>query len=188
MLNRKEQLAILVVAAVVLFGIGYKYAQVRLDPASAPVIEKAEDSIEYQLQIHVAGEVAAPGVYELPAGSRVKDALKLAEPLTTGDLHALNLAAPLQDGDRIILPPLPVVSEESESKRDTAGAGNSTISINRADASQLQKLPGIGPALADRIISHREQNGPFTAVEELQNVAGIGEKRIEEIRELITVY
>lgn len=191
-------MAALVVAAAVIFGLGYTYATMRVPPPEPPVIQRAEETKRVELQVHVAGEVSAPGVYQVALGSRVQDAVELARPLASADLHALNLAAPLQDGQRVLVPkvrlPHPEAGEAGNSgdgaftPADTFASADLRIDINTAGRSELEKLPGIGPAMAERIIKHREQHGPFMSVDDLMNVSGIGEKRMEEIRDMVTVY
>jgi competence protein ComEA len=188
-------LAALVVAAAVIFGLGYTYATMRVPPPEPPVIQRAEETKRVELQVHVAGEVSAPGVYQVALGSRVKDAVELARPLASADLHALNLAAPLQDGQRVLVPKVRLPHPEAGNSGDGAFAPADTfasadprININTAGRSELEKLPGIGPAMAERIIKHREQHGSFMSVDDLVNVSGIGEKRLEGMRDMVTVY
>jgi competence protein ComEA len=188
--GRREQLAALVVALTIVFGLGYKYALLRTPPPEMPVLQRAEEAgVDVEIQVHVAGEVAAPGVYRVARGARVLDAVELAGPLATADLHALNLAAPLQDGQRVLVPRMRTA--EPSDGAFAAGAwvrDDPRVNINTADRRELETLPGIGPALADRIIKYREQHGPFMSVDDLVNVPGIGEKRLEQLRDLVTVY
>ncbi|HEY8394856.1 MAG TPA: ComEA family DNA-binding protein [Thermaerobacter sp.] len=144
------------------------------------------------LVVHVAGAVMSPGVYSLPAGARVIDAIEAAGgPRPQAELHALNLAAPLEDGIRIEVP----TKEEVASGRfapPVTGSGPvkagspesptpARVDINRASAAELEQLPGIGPALAERIVADREVNGPFRRPEDLTRVAGIGEKTLARL-------
>lgn len=142
-----------------------------------------------ELVVHVSGAVLAPAVYHLPAGTRVGEAIDAAGGAVEGaDLERLNLAAPVGDGQRIHVPrpgePLPVgafVGAES----GTAAAG--PLSLNGATAEQLEELPGVGPALAAAIIGERERRGGFRSVDDLLDVEGIGEKRLADLRSLVTV-
>ncbi len=127
--------------------------------------------------VHVTGAVMSPGVYELPDGSRVVDAIQAAGGFAEGaaDEH-LNLAAKLSDGQRIRVPWLSEIKE---------GEGKVLININTATAAQLQSLPGIGPAIAQRIVEYREKSGPFSRAEDLMKVSGIGPKVFANILHLI---
>jgi competence protein ComEA len=140
--------------------------------------------------VHVAGAVAEPGVYELPAGSRVGGAIDSAGgPSRRADPAALNLAAPLSDGERVYVPKVgeavPVTAVQNAPTGSAARAG--PIDLNRASAEQLDTLPGIGPATAAAIVDHREQNGPFARVDDLEAVRGIGPAKLEAIRDLVAV-
>lgn len=192
---------IIFIAGSLLFGAGVQYGKWRQSEEGAvPVVERGvvegklevEDDVSKEqqfIQVHIAGAVERPGVYQLPAGARVNEALKLAGVLPEADPHALNLAAPLSDGQQIIVPR---VGEEGKIAQGTAGPGTGRtqgkININTAGPEELDTLPGIGPSLAQRIIEYREQHGPFRTIEDLQNVPGIGSKRWENLKDLITVY
>ncbi len=150
----------------------------RPPPTSAPSM----------LVVHVAGAVVAPGVYTLAAGSRAADAVAVAGgAVPEADVDALNLAAPVSDGERIYVPvvgeavPLPAASPGGS----VAPAG--PIDLNRATAGQLDELPGIGPATAQAIVTHRDTNGPFASVDDLEQVRGIGPAKLAAIRPLVTV-
>ena len=140
---------------------------------------------------YVTGAVAAPGVYNLPAGSRVVDAVEAAGGVTDqANPDALNFAQVVTDGLRINVPeiitPDPVeVGEEDTSRSIELPTG--LININTANQEKLESLPEIGPYLAGEIIAYREANGPFKTVDELTNVTGIGTAILETIRDLITV-
>jgi competence protein ComEA len=135
------------------------------------------------VQVSVDGAVKAPGTYTLPPGSRVDDAVHAAGgPSSVADLERINLAQALQSGHRIHVP------RYGEVLPTPTPCGLSTdgrIDINLADAALLESLPGIGEALAQRIITYRETQGPFGSVEELLAVRGIGPVILEEIRERI---
>ncbi len=137
--------------------------------------------------VHVAGAVVAAGVFELPAGSRVVDAVQAAGG-TVADAQpdAVNLAALLVDGERIYVPR---VGEEVPPPSPPSGASTPTgpLDLNTATAEQLDDLPGVGPATAAAIVAHRDTHGPFSSVEELADVRGIGPAKLAAIRELVTV-
>ncbi len=121
------------------------------------------------VSVHVAGAVTRPGVYELPVGSRVTDAIEAAGGSIEGaQLDSINLARQVADGEQVRV---------ASAGDDGAGTGHSAdgrININTADASLLEDLPGVGPVLAERIVAHREQHGPFASVEALESVTGVG--------------
>ncbi len=139
--------------------------------------------------VHAAGAVAAPGIHSLPAGSRVADLLVAAGgPAADADLDRVNLAALLSDGERVWFPRVgeaaePVVVGASPGEVEPTGP----LDLNAATAEQLDGLPGIGPAIAAAIVSYREEHGPFTAVEGLLEVPGIGDARLAQLRDLVTV-
>lgn len=152
-----------------------------------------------EIYVHVTGEVHLPGLYKLPKGSRVADAINMAGGATSnGDLDSLNLASPLKDGDKIVVPAkskeeanfqLQTQNSSAQSRISYfSSSGNSSkININTASAKELESLPGIGPVLAQRIVDYRAQKGGFKTIEEIMEVSGIGEKRFEAIKDLITV-
>lgn len=142
------------------------------------------------LFVHVAGWVRKPGVYEFHEGDRVIDALQAAGGERRGaSLDGLNLAAPLTDGSQILVPerqrasavPVPGTSPGA------VPGDESIVNVNTADATQLETLPGIGEVLAQTIIDHRTENGPFASVDDLEDVSGIGPATLEEIRDLVQV-
>lgn len=212
-LERRQQLIVLIIAALILFGGGYKYAcwqknraaesKVALDQlATMP----GEEEKGEEIVVHVTGAAEKSGVYRLPAGSRVNDALAKAGVRAEADLDSLNLAAPLIDGQKIVVPikqenlsvngqgvnpggPFSVGSPKSMASGGTPAPGSGgLVNINTADQAALDSLPGIGPALAQRIIQYREKNGPYKVPEDIKNVSGIGEKRFENLKDLISVY
>jgi competence protein ComEA len=132
--------------------------------------------------VHVSGAVVAPGLVIVPGGSRVADAIRAAGgALPSADLGALNLAAPVGDGERLIVP---AAGGPDAAPPSVSGAG--PLSLNRATAAELEELPGVGPVLAERIIAHRERIGGFSSVEDLLDVSGIGERTLAEIRDRVT--
>jgi competence protein ComEA len=149
-----------------------------------------------EVVVHVAGAVAVPGVQRLPAGARVVDAVDAAGGAAAdADLARLNLAAPLTDGQQVYVlrageepPGLPAPAGAPGAGATGDGAGPAAlVDVNIATAEQLETLPGVGPATAGAIITHREQNGPFTSIEQLIEVRGIGEVKLGQLRDLVTV-
>jgi competence protein ComEA len=150
------------------------------------------------VRVYVGGEVKAPGLYTLPRGSRVAEAIQAAGGATAvGDTGGFGMAAVIEDADQIIVPALRTAATPA-SVRPVSGASEvatveppvttqAVININTATASELDTLPGIGPAIAARIIEHRELNGPFRTVDDLEAVSGISQRMVNEMRHLITV-
>jgi competence protein ComEA len=142
--------------------------------------------------VQVAGAVARPGVYQMPADTRAFQAVLQAGGFTDdADQQTVPLASRLTDGCRLYVPRQgetvsgPVLSGDSGG--DSGGlAAAGPVSLNSATAEQLDSLPGIGPALAQQIISYREAQGPFTSVDQLGDVPGIGPSKLEQLRPLVT--
>ncbi|MGH9014377.1 MAG: helix-hairpin-helix domain-containing protein [Acidimicrobiia bacterium] len=141
--------------------------------------------------VHVAGAVLRPGVIELPAGSRVIDAVEAAGGgVPEADLDRMNLAAQLVDGQRILVQKVgePVAPADPADPASTDGAPtNQPINLNTATQEQLETLPGIGPTLAEAIIVERDRRGGFRSINELRDVRGIGDQRFADVEALVTV-
>ncbi|MCI0396616.1 MAG: helix-hairpin-helix domain-containing protein [Chloroflexi bacterium] len=142
------------------------------------------------LRVYISGEVAAPAVYQLPAGSIIQDAVNAAGGFTTrADPVAVNLAQPLADGMHVHVPSegqaasVPVVSDPAASVQPAGGL----VNINTATLEELDTLPGVGPSTAENIIEYRQANGPFATPDDIMDVPGIGEGKFEDIKDLITV-
>lgn len=162
------------------------------DTAEAPrqTAVPSESPEPVLLRIHVLGAVAAPGVIAVPEGSIVQDAILAAGGLTLeADPAQLNMAAPLNSGQQIIVgtqgDPLGEVRDGAGSAG--GGAGGALVNLNTASQAQLEELPSVGPVLAGAIITWREDNGGFVSVEDLQEVSGIGPKNFEKLKPLVTV-
>ena len=155
------------------------------------------------LAVHVKGAVARPGLYELPAGSRVDDALNMAGLLPDANTDIINLALTLSDGIEVVVPfrlegeetdwqaiannaALPPANTAAASNANSATA-SSAININTANLTALQSLSGIGPAKAQAIIDYREQHGPFAKIEDIKKVSGIGPSTYDTIKDHISV-
>jgi competence protein ComEA len=140
-----------------------------------------------QVAVYVAGAVIHPGVIRLEEGKRVVDAIEAAGgPLQEADLESLNLAQTVQDGQKILIPRRGEGQGGAGSRGESGKAGGK-VNINLAGPKELEELPGIGPTLAERIVAYRENKGAFKSIDELKKVSGIGEKKFEEIRDLIEV-
>ncbi len=145
-----------------------------------------------EIVVEVEGAVATPGIVHLPAGSRLHQAVDASGGLLPdADTTNLNLAARIGDGERIDIPArtssaaaTPTGADATAPPSDPAGA---LIDINNAGVSELDQLPGVGPVIAERIIAYREVNGPFTSIEELDEIEGISAEMSEELRPLVTL-
>lgn len=135
------------------------------------------------ITVHMAGLVSRPGLVELPEGSRVADAVAAAGGLLPGArVEAINLAAALSDGQQIVVPGV-----EGDGAATSTGTTVGKIHLNQATASELDSLPGVGPVIAERIVSYREENGPFESIEDLLDVPGIGEAKLADLRDHVQV-
>lgn len=174
-------------------------------PAPAPIVIEAITPLSTQtraptatpepIQVYVSGAVAHPGVYVLSWDSRVQQAITAAGgTVTDADLVQVNLAQRLHDEQQIYVPhkgevvtpllPMPVPRTASTAMPSTSGQ---KININTARVSELETLPGIGPALAQRIVDYRQANGFFNGIEDIKEVSGIGDSIFARIKDLITV-
>ena len=153
--------------------------------------EVKEEPLEQDLiTVDVKGAVKAPGIYDLPVGSRVNDAVQKAGGLTEqADSKSLNLAQKVNDEALVYVP---TKGEEAASQQAGSGAASSTskekkVNINKASLEELKQVKGLGGKRAQDIIDHREANGKFKSVEELKKVSGIGAKTIEKLKDYVTV-
>ena len=134
------------------------------------------------LYVHVVGEVQSPGMYQLPIGARLVDAVFAAGGLTEeADNASVNLARELTDGEQII------VFSTSQEGQAAGTSASGLVSLNRAGDKELEELPGIGPALAGRIVAWREANGGFKSIQDLLKVSGIGENLLAGVIDLVTL-
>jgi competence protein ComEA len=186
MLGRYRYVLFFVVALALIGAVGYGLAH-RPPPVTFTVLPPpptplpAPTPTAAPLRFHVIGAVNVPGVYTLPPGACVQDAIQAAGGASAeADLMRLNLAAEVQDQQQIIVPGPQVGGAPGV-------PGGGLVNVNTADSETLQTLPGIGPATAEKIIAYREENGPFVTVEDIVNVKGIGEATLEKLRPLITV-
>ncbi|HLE52533.1 MAG TPA: ComEA family DNA-binding protein [Anaerolineales bacterium] len=168
-------------------------------PQGAPV-QLSPPPTAPPLVLHVTGAVARPGVYSLPDGSRVADAVQAAGGmLSDADAEPLNLAALVQDGERVWVPwkQAARAPPQSVAGEDQAQGSNLTspsppepifpVNINTAPQDDLESLPGVGPVIAKRIIAYRQEHGPFTKIDDLQQVDGIGPTTFDKLKDLISV-
>ncbi|HJY33156.1 MAG TPA: helix-hairpin-helix domain-containing protein [Actinomycetota bacterium] len=196
-LSRGELVGLVALLAVTIGGAGLWY--VRSLPRPVEVAEvpgpgdaplpaaSAGPSPEVVILVDVAGWVRRPGVYEFEEGARVIDAIDAAGGARSGALlESLNLAAPLADGIQILVPR----QGETVAPPASGGAGAGVaglINVNTATPTELEELPDVGEVIAQAIVDYRTENGPFTSVDQLLDVSGIGDATLENIRELVTV-
>ena len=152
-------------------------------PEPAPLIVDSAGSVEASvITVHVSGQVGAPGLVEVDSAARVADAVAAAGGTTRdADLSRINLAAALQDGQQIVIPGVDELGSAG------AATADGKIRINSASATELEQLPGVGPVLAARIAAYRDENGPFAVVEDLLDVSGIGEGKLETLRDSVAL-
>ena len=166
--------AMLVVGGLIWFGTGAD------EPPAIGLAPPVGDD-DSGITVHVAGAVVAPGLVTVPSNARIADALARAGGAAwNADLTSVNLAARVRDGERVIVP---IASNGPHA----GGVGDASegVDLNTASASELTTLPGVGPVLAARIIEYRTERGPFTEMEDLLEVSGIGESRLALLREHI---
>jgi competence protein ComEA len=186
----RTQLALVLVPLVLLLTVaGSRIAGVgasRGPAAVAPLsrIRSAPAGAQPPLVVHVVGAVRRAGLFRLRDGSRVADALARAGgPTRHADLAAVNLAAPLVDGEQVVVPRRGPGGSAAVSAAPGAGA---KVSLGSATVEQLDELPGVGPVTAQKIVDWRSTHGPFRSVDDLDDVPGIGPARIEQLRDLVT--
>ncbi|RBY78531.1 competence protein ComEA [Blastococcus sp. TF02-09] len=156
-------------------------------PTSSPAVGEAAGTAT-PVVVAVVGQVARPGLVTVPTGSRVADALEAAGGLLPGtDPASVNLAALVTDGQQIAVGVPGVAGSQPAPSAGGGAAGGGLVDLNRATAQELDALPGIGPVLAQRIVDHRDEQGPFRSVDQLDDVPGIGPTIFAELAELVTV-
>lgn len=211
--NSKQKKIIIVVAIVIAFGVMYciyfNAEKNQTDFEENILVENSKTTQEINqteeelIVIHITGSVKAPGIVKLKEGSRIEDAIQAAGGLTEdADISKVNLAYILEDGTKLKIPSSvdiegleneDILSKDSgesileDNEENKTNKTSSTININRATQIDLESLPGIGPSLASKIISYRDQNGKFLKQEDIKNVSGIGDSKYEKIKDYIYV-
>ena len=190
----------LVIVAVVAFCGGNLYQEWRAEGEGLTLVQEdatagetiadsaAPENASGEVVVHVAGAVSSPGVYTLPADSRVDDAVRAAGATADADLSQLNLAQKLADGQKITVPVAGAAPADGSSAATTADSDNGgLINISTATQEELESLPSIGEVRAQAIITYREEHGGFRTIDELKEVSGIGDKIFADISPHITV-
>jgi competence protein ComEA len=203
-LSRGELAGLVIVVVVLLAGIGLWYTRSLPRPidvattagTTAPPVAAATPSAsasvvaETVLIVDVTGAVVHPGVFEFSSGDRVIDAVERAGGARhNADLSLLNLAAPLTDGQQVLVP-VEGSAGTAPPAAGVPGTGGTTgvlVNINTADQATLETLNGVGPVLAAAIVQYRTEHGPFTSVDQLDEVSGIGPSTLEDLRSQVTV-
>ena len=202
-LDRRYLWAAALLALILVFAGGMQYANLRNREQTAKenIVKQTAGGTEAEpkakddvIQIYVTGAVQKPGVYRLPPDARVFQAIDMAQSLPTANLKNINLAQKIEDGQAIVVP---VIGEETAPDAVQGGimsvtasnmVGNGKVNINTASAQELdEKLSGIGPTLAQRIVDYRKLHGPFAKIEDLNEVSGIGDKKFADIKDMIVV-
>ena len=206
-LSRQEKIVFLIIISALLITFSWKlYSKEKDSIIIVPTADMGESDIREEKElidkkiciVHISGAVNQPGVYQLTEGERIIDAVKMAGgEMESANIDAVNLAAHLYDGQKIVLPFILEDNEDEvnqnalaneEFRQHDYSLSSSVLNLNAVTSNQLETLPGIGPALAERILSYRKNHGLFRNIEDIMNVSGIGEKRFESIKEYITVY
>jgi competence protein ComEA len=185
--TRSQALAIVLALSGVLF-VGGRLLSHRGGVAAAPARTFAAPSVSApsaRLVVDVVGAVRRPGLYRVGAGSRVADALERAGGATQkADLDQVNLAAPVADGEQVVVPRRVAGATAGATSSPGTGPGR-PVQLSTATLEQLDALPGIGPVTAQKILDYRTQHGAFSSVDELDAIPGIGPARIDQLRGLV---
>jgi competence protein ComEA len=190
----RPQLAVYAAAALAIVLIGARYLResrpAEPAPGGRPVPVRVSSADSGWAVVQVAGEVRHPGVYRLRSSERVDDAVRMAGGATSrADLSGVNLAAKVEDGRQVIVPPRGQAAASAAAApgaTSAAGADGPTaapLNLNTATAEQLDQLDGVGPATARKIVAYRQQHGGFRSVSELDQVPGIGPKRMAALKD-----
>ena len=191
-INPEQKRGLVIIFALTIGLGGFYFFNSR--PSAQPVLiqDMATDIVQESIEndavpliVNVAGKVNNPGVYQLPQGSRVVDAIEAAGMQLKGvDISDINLARVLVDGEQILVGGLKVSNGKAVAKKITT---DNPLDINRATLAQLDTLPGIGPVTAQRIIAYRSKVGRINSVDELKKISGLGGMKFEEIKPLLRI-
>jgi competence protein ComEA len=189
-LSRRQLFGAAVAAAILLVLLvrhlgGSGNASHAVTPLPTPA-RAAKPAAATLLVIDVAGAVRRPGLYRLRSGSRIDDAIAAAGGATAkAQLDAVNLAAPVADGEQVVVPGRGAVGASPASAPAAGSSPSAPLDLNTATAEQLDSLPGIGPVTAQKILDFRQQHGAFHSVAELEGVPGIGPGRLAQLKGLV---
>jgi competence protein ComEA len=194
-LGKKVVLTFGAIVALVVFlingAVSNSGQSVSLQEASTELPTAQMNVLPATIFVHVVGEVLEPGIYQLESGSRVVDAIFAAGGITkTADQSSVNLAREISDGEQVIIFKLDENGQSvllNQSTNTVGSSGSGLISLNRATQLELEELPGVGPALAGRMVDWRAANGGFKKKEDLLNISGIGDKLFAGIKDQVTL-
>ncbi len=185
----RDKLVLVVLVLLLLVGgvwraVEHGRPQAQLTQPLSEEVRNEQPEVLELITVHAVGAVNNPGIYHLPAGSRIYELIDMCGGFTgEADQVSLNQARPLIDGEQIY------IHKTGEAPAAASGASdNAKININRASAKELTALPGIGDTRAQQIIAHRESQGFFTDIRDITDVSGIGEATFNNIADLITIY
>jgi len=184
-ISRRRALAyVLALLAVLALAGRVAFSDENPPPTAAPLNLRAEPPPARKVVVHVVGQVYKPGLYSLPDGSRVDDAIRRAGgPKPKAALALVNLAAPIADGQQVVVPSNREAAQALAGGPVTGAGGR--VHLNSATLDQLDELPGIGPVTAQKILDYRSEHGAFGSVDELDAVPGIGPATLDELRDLV---
>jgi competence protein ComEA len=159
------------------------FAALELETSPTP-----SETVDDLVVVHVAGAVRHPGLYRLPRGSRVDDAIREAGGARPrAALELVNLAALIGDGQQVVVPVRNIATGPPTTGGSPEASPAGPVNLNAATLAELDALPGIGPVTAQKILDYREQHGSFSSLDELDAIPGIGPARLEQLRELVTL-
>jgi competence protein ComEA len=180
---------IVIAAVIVVFVFGFILTITRADRSRDLILSIEPIDPSDEITVYVGGAVDKPGLYALPRGSRVSQALDLAGLLDEAETSGIEMARLLHDEESIMVgqrSPTSGADDAVSDRPDSPSPADDLIDINSATEAELQTLPGIGPAIASRIVTYRQQQGMFSSVDELSQINGISDRMVEELRALIT--
>jgi len=208
MFENKEKIIIAIIGVILVISLviyfldkdDEEYIEINNEIANIGTEEEIQEEVEEyeEMVLHIVGAVKNPGIVKIKEGSRIVDVIEAVGGITEdADTSKINLAYIVEDGQKIFIPSITdEITEETEYVTSESGDNiivddnegeNIMVNINKATQTELETLPGIGPAMALRIIEHREENGNFENIEEIKNVKGIGDAKFENIKKSICV-